>query len=484
MLATTEPTAQGQGALREALVRTLRAQRLDQGIQDALILAMEIIIGHIVRQADPPPTRLTVELAREDDNLFLEVRDNGAPPTDPAGEEIAADLQRLAPLFPDARYAPGGGGQDNHFQLRYAVSSGRPRVVVVDDDPGLRDLMRMYLKSDYEVLDFPDAASALSALRNQPAELVISDIHMPGMDGLTFRGRLADYTETHLLPFIFITSSDDEATLRRAGELGIDDYLLKPIRKRQLLAAVRRVLHNSRRVRERLGELLNPQLTVLLRPTPPPLLGGFRCALRTRSASVGGGDLLSFTPGGGDATLFLAQVLDRGPQAQVLAHAHAGYLAGLIRALPAAAGPADALARLSADVEMDPVLQASLIVCLALRLHGDGGVRLAGAGHPLPLLADATGATEVAVRGFPPGLLHASQYTEVALRLRPGQRLALYTDGLVEHNGASVMPRIRQALLDSLGQPLEDAADQVMEAADALRRRDVDATLVLLEPAA
>ncbi len=480
MLASSDSTPPALRRLSEACQRAMRAQRLASPLQEALLLALEEITRLILAQASPRPKRFIVELSQENGHWLLDVRYEGGPLDDPivirttGGSPLS---RRLLDYFAETRFTSGNGVTPNCLGIKLPEHQARPRIAVVDDDLSQRQLIEMYLHPYYEVLSFADADTALSALETEPVDLLISDINMPEMDGLAFRKRLAEHSETDLLPFIFITANDDDTLLDQAGDLGVDDYLLKPVRKRQLLASIRRALSRSQKIRERLGDLFSRDLAAIPRPELPAQLGRFRCALRTRAASAGGGDLLVH---GGDAhttSLILAGVTGQDPRARYL---HAGYLSGLIRALPATSGPAGTLAQLSKAVETDPILHATLTTCLCVWLHEDGQVRVAGADHPPPLLVSATGTMFLDTKGPPPGVLRAAEYTETRPHLGPGRRLLLYTGGLLDGNDPLAREHLRLAARETASYSLDTAADHIMGFADTLGRVG-DATLVLLE---
>jgi two-component system OmpR family response regulator len=122
--------------------------------------------------------------------------------------------------------------------------------VVVDDDPGIRDVISEFLgRHGYEVETAADAQELGRALARTPADLIVLDVMLPGEGGLQICRRLA---ETHG-PAIIMLSAMGEETDRIVGlELGADDYLPKPCNPRELLARVRAVLR--RRGEARSGE--------------------------------------------------------------------------------------------------------------------------------------------------------------------------------------------------------------------------------------
>lgn len=111
------------------------------------------------------------------------------------------------------------------------------RILIVDDDPNIRDLLRLHLSSaGYEVSVAEDAIAAGYLVLKQPPDLIISDVNMPHMDGFEFVAALKADKTLPDIPVIFLTS-DDEGD-HRGKELGAVGYLLKPVRADRLLAVV------------------------------------------------------------------------------------------------------------------------------------------------------------------------------------------------------------------------------------------------------
>ncbi|CAN5322489.1 response regulator [soil metagenome] len=117
------------------------------------------------------------------------------------------------------------------------------RVLVVDDDPGIREVLCDYLgQHGYEVSGAASAAEMDRSLAAQPVDLIVLDLMMPGEDGLSVVRRLSRNG-----PPIVMLSAMGEDTDRIVGlELGADDYLAKPCNPRELLARVRAVLRRPR----------------------------------------------------------------------------------------------------------------------------------------------------------------------------------------------------------------------------------------------
>ncbi len=124
---------------------------------------------------------------------------------------------------------------------RTATSAARPRVLVVDDESAIRDLLSKTLAlAEYNVDLAPDGRTALERLRIIPYDLLITDLKMPGIDGLTVireaRRLKAD------IPVIIITGFSTEASAIEAVNLGVSGYLTKPFRVPRVLAVAAKAL--------------------------------------------------------------------------------------------------------------------------------------------------------------------------------------------------------------------------------------------------
>jgi len=127
-----------------------------------------------------------------------------------------------------------------HRQSGRAVAD-RPRVLIVDDEQAVRDLVAKTLAmAEYDVRTAPDGPTAIAELRGGEFDLLITDLKMPGMDGLSVI-REARRLSTEL-PIIIITGYSTEASAIEAINLGVCGYLTKPFRLPRVLAAAARAL--------------------------------------------------------------------------------------------------------------------------------------------------------------------------------------------------------------------------------------------------
>src|SRR5205823_1648363 len=124
----------------------------------------------------------------------------------------------------------------------------RPVILVVDDDPGVRESFRLILEDHYDVLDVPDGPQALETVRASQVDLVLLDIRLPEMDGIEVLERIKTIDDG--VEVILVTAVKTVRTAVAAMKLGAFDYLTKPFEEDELLQLVRRALEKRALERE------------------------------------------------------------------------------------------------------------------------------------------------------------------------------------------------------------------------------------------
>ncbi|MFC1751327.1 response regulator, partial [Pseudomonadota bacterium] len=463
----------------------LHHPHIDKRTVQNVLLAVSEILTNVIRHSEPKASRIDIEVNALTDCWQIVLSDDGGAFTDfqnivrGLGDESSAMLSAMesgmgiglvTTLFPKYEYRCEG--DRNHFTLylQGICSSPKPRVAIVDDEGVLRKLLSNYLSDDYQTVEYTDGMSALEGLSKTPADLVISDINMPNLNGLELRQALERSVGTQCMPFIFLTADDDLSTQDLAASLGIDDYLLKPVRKAQLLAVVTRVLTRAVHLKITMGNRLDSSITDALRPDLPAEMNGYRFAVRTRSTGSGGGDFIHYQDQGNKGLLLLGDIMGHGDVAKFFVHAHAAYLRGTMLALPASEGPAALLKNLAAVISDDSVLNSTLLTCQVLQFD-ESGISISSAGHPAPLIISEAATQEVDVGGALLALSDNTLYEESGLQLCGGQRLLLYTDGLLESSGeleqqAAFRITVLETLRASATLSIDEAADNVMQLFD------------------
>lgn len=121
------------------------------------------------------------------------------------------------------------------------------RVLVVDDEPHIRAVLRGYLEADgFGVAEAADGEAALAALRSEPTDLVLLDVMLPGIDGLEVLRQLRTFTDAYV---ILVTARAEEVDKLVGLGVGADDYVTKPFSPREVTARVKAVLRRDRAAR-------------------------------------------------------------------------------------------------------------------------------------------------------------------------------------------------------------------------------------------
>ena len=121
------------------------------------------------------------------------------------------------------------------------------KILIVDDDPDIRNVLNLLLRSDYETAEAADGFAAVEYIQQNPeTDLVILDVMMPGMDGIETCEKIR---ESSNVPILFLTAKSAEQDRIAAYRSGGDDFLSKPFSQPELLAKVSSLLRRYREYR-------------------------------------------------------------------------------------------------------------------------------------------------------------------------------------------------------------------------------------------
>lgn len=311
-------------------------------------------------------------------------------------------------------------------------------LVVIDDDDFIREFLIHCLEGYFSVRGFDNATDALDHLYRFEVDLVISDIVMPDMSGIELRTKINEHERLAAMPFLFLTGQDNDEMEERAADLGIDDYITKPVDPDHLIQVVHRIITRSRQLRQNITRRLDRSINDALQPDLPKRIGGYQTALRFVSAGTGGGDIVLHRRLDQGDMIIIADILGHGVEAKFFAHAYAGYISGMLARFMDLSDPAKLLSDFNKAVCGDRLLGASSITSLALFIGDDGRVSMAGAGHPWPMIyrAGETGDHPVVEKidcdGVLLGLGANGDYSSQIIDMNAHDKLVLFTDGLYE----------------------------------------------------
>jgi two-component system response regulator AtoC len=145
------------------------------------------------------------------------------------------------------------------------MSTPQLTILAVDDEPSMRRLLEISLRqAGYRALSASHGSEALTIIQQQQIDLVVSDLHMPGMSGLQLLESLRQ--EHELLPFIMVTAQGEIKTAVQAMKLGASDYILRPFELETLEVAIEKALtiHRIRQENAFFKETQQPDITGLI----------------------------------------------------------------------------------------------------------------------------------------------------------------------------------------------------------------------------
>lgn len=342
------------------------------------------------------------------------------------------------------------------------------KVLIVDDSRLQRIILSASLKRwGYEVYEAESGQQALDICEETPPDMVISDWMMPGMDGLEFCKHFRAMERETYGYFVLLTSKSEKGEIAQGLDNGADDFLTKPVNASELrarLTAGERILGMERELNEK-NRLINSTLEELqslyysidldlieAKKLQQSLVrerhrdfGNAQVSLMLHSSGHVGGDLVGFYPISGDKIgLYAIDVSGHGISSALMTARLAGYLSsaapeqnvaiehgpdGEFRPIP----PAKVIETMNDLVleEMDTELYFTLL--LAEVDLGTGRIVMAQAGHPHPLIQRADGTiTQTGPGGLPVGLIPGATYEEFETTLEPGDRMLIFSDGIVE----------------------------------------------------
>ena len=116
-------------------------------------------------------------------------------------------------------------------------------IMIVDDSASLRQVVGIALRgAGYEVLEASDGKDALGKLKGQKVHLMISDVNMPNMDGISFVKAVKQIPAYKFTPVIMLTTESQDAKKKEGQEAGAKAWVLKPFKPEQMIGVVQKLV--------------------------------------------------------------------------------------------------------------------------------------------------------------------------------------------------------------------------------------------------
>jgi len=379
-------------------------------------------------------------------------------------------------------------------------------VLVVDDEPAIRDILGFYLKrGGYQVLQAENGIRALEEMEKLRPDLILSDLRMPGMAGDEFCRIVKGSPATREIYFMLVSALDGAVSRIGGLNLGADDMMAKPFHAQEVMAKVdsafriigmqneiKRQNQQLTRFQDRMtAELeLAAKFQLGLLPGLPGLAEGIRYTHRYLPAEGIGGDIYAITPLPGGAAVMMADVSGHGVTAALISALVKTSFESQVRL----GGTPESWARaVNRDLSASTLAEQFATAFIAHIDLAAGRIRYVNAGHPPPLLlkrgalGERSTPVQLTGKGFMLGIQADAPYSEGGALFEPGDRLLLYTDGLVEVEREDRHLLGEEGLLklaSELPMDAERAADRLIEQARAFNDPvpfSDDVTLVVID---
>jgi sigma-B regulation protein RsbU (phosphoserine phosphatase) len=400
------------------------------------------------------------------------------------------------------------------------MAAPQATILIVDDEELNRDgLARRLQRHDYKVVAARSGSEAIELLGDRRFDLVLLDIMMPGMNGLEVLKFLRRVDSLVDLPIIMVTAREESEDMVEALELGANDYVTKPLDFPVALArirtqlALRRAVAQVKELEQKLdahnrklraateslasaNERHTRDLEVAARvqrvflPALPAEVAGAGFAWAFEPCGQLAGDYLNvFRLGDRHAGLCVLDVAGHGVAAAFLSVILSQLLTRVAGGPEAAiVPPAEVAARLTRELSAEATADHMFSLLYGVLSLDTGSFRFISAGNPGPVhLTEDKPPAKLEVTGFPVGV-GGGGYKEQAVCLKPGDRLALYSDGLLgvrnaegEHFGTH---RLLAALDEGRRLPLADAVGGLVRAVEGWRGdvpRQDDVSVLVVE---
>ncbi len=324
------------------------------------------------------------------------------------------------------------------------TQAAKPKILIVDDDKVLTKILSSALeKNDFEVKVAHNAFDGFNIAKEFKPDLILSDILMPEADGFELKNLLNADKELKTIPFVFLTSKNEEADILKGYEFGVYDYVLKTAGISIITAKVKAIVDSLQKERKKVvDELQHAAETIKLKVVPdsPPKLDGYLIEQWHQTyQGIPGGDFLDYIKLSSDTfAIAFGDVMGKKWGAWYFAFAYAGYIRSAIRFVAQSGeehSPARIMTRLNKTIYQDAKISeifATLSLIVINTLTNE--IKYTGAGD-LPLLIKKSKTDEVmriVSEGLLLGFIEDSEYEDVTIKLDINDELAIFTDGVVE----------------------------------------------------
>jgi phosphoserine phosphatase RsbU/P len=341
-----------------------------------------------------------------------------------------------------------------------------PKVLIIDDLPLNVELLEHVLGPEgFRTCSANNGSLGFAMSREEQPDLILLDVMMPGESGFETCAKLKSDPLTADIPVIFLSALDDVKSKVKGLKIGGVDYVSKPVHGEEVLARVRvhlRIGENNRAIarahQARLEDLRNAQQAILVRPEDCP---GASFAVFYEPLDAAGGDFYDVVTVDAEVFgYFVADVSGHGVSAAFLTSAIKALLRQYTGPL---FSPEDTMRGVDAVMRQMLGEEQYLTACYAHLNRWTRRLSVVSAGHPPLIIVSPSGTAQtIEMDSNPLGIFSALVLQRKDLKVSPGDRFYLYTDGLIESSPGGGrregLERLIEACVLHRKDPLKEAA--------------------------
>ncbi|MGO8953971.1 MAG: SpoIIE family protein phosphatase [Rhodomicrobium sp.] len=407
---------------------------------DSILLAVTEIGNNIVQHASPKPTFVSLEVRLAGPFLRIELRDDGG-----SFDEFATVLENAGRVPNSADRISGRGlslisqalqdieyhaGSPNRLIGWRKLRKAQPHVLIVARDAVDRGNLCTMLSQNYETSPVRTVAEAQVILASHRVDAILADYDPAYHREDLFK---AEFDQSSI-PVILMAWPDEFEVFRRYP-FSIDQCLPKPISTFALITAIEVAIASYTRRLIHLANYFGHSAGALLANELPRELPSYRIEIISGTATYGGGDFALALAGKGFTRIVLGDIMGHGLKAK----AGAITLSSIIRTLhyQESVSAGGLLQNTSRIISNEPAFTDIISTIIVVDAAENGRIEAASAGHPPVAIISPESSFVLPVTGPLPGLLPDPVYRVASHELRPGDKIAIVTDGIDSQSSAT-----------------------------------------------
>lgn len=313
-------------------------------------------------------------------------------------------------------------------------------ILIVDDNEMNRDICQLHLEElDVHLNLAEDGQDGIELAERIIPDLILLDIMMPNVDGFEMLKHLKKRSPLKDIPVLMLTAKSETDTVVEALELGANDYLKKPFEGEELIARAKTLLRARKLELQvaadlKAGALMQERfLTDAAGTTNVFAESKYNIQVYNKAQSLVSGDFYySFTTNSGHPAIFLGDSCGHGLSAALISMRIIGMLQQVCSTIHS---PSESLSKLNQDIT--GLLPTGKFVAASSIFFEKDRIVLSNGAQPYPIICSKTRLEEIELNAMPLGINPLTDYAELGVSFDKGDKLIIYTDGIIEASNSN-----------------------------------------------